>query len=195
MKQILRHIIQITLFPELEHANWTSFMSKGAPYCLLYYRYFKSQCQYEFYCRYTDNLQCKILFLMRWYSCLFHKTCSMFRSKKTYLPPERRAGLLLTFGLEWGNLLLNDMKRCAVKSSGSSASRKVFMNSLKPSKSMVWKTSLNLWCQTQWDSKTMFKSWATEMTWAVYYLSIVIRVLVVLRYRWQWQLCVSPLIV
>lgn len=151
--------------------------------------------KYEFHWRHTDNLQRKILSLMMWYSPLFHKTCSMFRSKKTYLPPARRAGLLLTFGLEWGNLLLNDMKRCAVKSSGSSASKKVFMNSLKPSKSMVWKTSLNLWCQTQWDNKTMFKSWATVMTWVVYCLSIVIRGLVVLRYHWQCQVCISPLIV
>lgn len=158
----------------------------------MYWRYFKVNVKYEFHCRHTDNLQCKSLSLMIWYSQLFHKTCSVFRSKKIYLPPARRAGLLLTFGLEWGNLLLNDMKRCAVKSSGSSASRKVFMNSLKPSKSMVWKTSLNLWCQTQWDSKTMFKSWATEMTWDVYYLSIVIQSLVVLRYHWQWQVCVCP---
>lgn len=65
------------------------------------------------------------------------------------LPLERRAGLLFTIGLEWGNLLLNDMKRCVVKSSGSSASRNVFINSLKPSKSIVWKKNLNIYFKTQ----------------------------------------------
>lgn len=55
-----------------------------------------------------------------------------------YLPPERCWGLFFINGLQWEILLLNDVKRCSMKSSGNSASRKVFMNSLNPSKSIVW---------------------------------------------------------
>lgn len=42
-------------------------------------------------------------------------------------------------GLGLGPLLLNDMKRCWQKSSGSLLSRKVCMKTLKPSKSISWK--------------------------------------------------------
>lgn len=94
------------------------------------------------------------------------------------------------------------MKRCVVKSSGSSASRNVFINSLKPSKSIVWKEkNLNIYFKTQpmLRSFAMFKSISRRNDLKHSYIQVYKRKVTLwetnqalLRFHWWLDLDVLP---